>query len=385
MIVKLAIEGFKRFASCEIPLAPLTILTGLNGAGKTTILQALLLAREACQPGATTVSLNGPFGLELGSAQDVLNLETALETSAIEIELDVDSDAAMSFGFDARGETVLHLPITHRPERFLGALGGNERAFTYLSAERLGPRNVLGASARPEEDLGVGVRGEFCAQLLAVQGLKHKVAGARLHPERRGDATAGTLPWGGRPADVFLKYQTEAWLSDIVRPTEIDTTWFPGTSVTALRFRSPGGEWVRAPNMGFGVSYSLPIVLAGLFAPDEDGILVVENPEAHLHPAGQSRMGTFLATLAGAGVQVIVETHSDHVLNGVRRAIGEHRVLDAARALVHFFDARPNGEPEVVPLGFTPAGGVSAWPRRFFDQYQIDVAALSRVRRSRAR
>lgn len=80
--------------------------------------------------------------------------------------------------------------------------------------------------------------------------------------------------------------------------------------------------------MGFGVSYSLPIVLAGLFAP-AGSLLLVENPEAHLHPAGQSQMGTFLAVIAGAGVQVIVETHSDHVLNGVRRAIGEKKVLGA--------------------------------------------------------
>jgi predicted ATPase len=136
--------------------------------------------------------------------------------------------------------------------------------------------------------------------------------------------------------------------------------------------------------MGFGVSYSLPIVLAGLVA-SEDGLLLVENPEAHLHPAGQSRMGTFLATLAAAGVQVLIETHSDHVLNGVRRAIGEHRVLGADRALVHFFDAKGHGQPDVSTMRFTPTGGLSDWPERFFDQFQIDVAALARVRRGPAR
>ncbi len=106
---------------------------------------------------------------------------------------------------------------------------------------------------------------------------------------------------------------------------------------------------MRAPNMGFGVSYSLPIVLAGLFAP-VGGLLIIENPEAHLHPAGQSRMGTFLATLAGDGVQVLVETHSDHVLNGIRRAIGEHLVLGAEHALVHFFDVGDDGQPQTSPL-----------------------------------
>lgn len=372
MISSLKIAGFKGFSSCTLDFARLTVLTGLNGAGKTTTIQALLLAREASLPGATTVPLNGPFGLELGSAQDVLNVSTAVETSEIEVSATLDDGTAASYRLDARDETLLHLPIKTRPDRPPHALGGPHRVFTYLCAERLGPRDVLGASAKPADDLGVGVRGEYCAQVLALHGLKEKVARDRRHPER------------GEDVDAFLKYQVEAWLSDIARPTEIDTVWFPNTSVTALRFRAPGGDWVRAPNMGFGVSYSLPIVLGGLFAP-QGGLLLVENPEAHLHPAGQSRMGTFLATLAAAGVQVVVETHSDHVLNGVRRAIGEHRVLGADKAIVHFFEAKVDGQPDVSTLRFTAAGGLSDWPRRFFDQYQIDVAALARVRRGPAR
>lgn len=369
MITALEITGFKRFSSCKLDFAPLTVLTGLNGAGKTTVIQALLLAREASLSESASVPLNGLFGLELGSAQDVLNLHTAIDSSEIGLTATLDSGAQARFLLDARNETLLHLPIKARePDRAPQALGGPHRAFTYLCAERLGPRDVLSASARPNEDLGVGVRGEYCAHVLAVHGLKEKVDRGRRHPQRPDDV------------DAFLKYQVEAWLSDIARPTEIDTVWFPNTTVTALRFRTPGGEWVRAPNMGFGVSYSLPIVLAGLFTP-VDGLLLVENPEAHLHPAGQSRMGTFLSILAAAGVQVLLETHSDHVLNGIRRAIGEHRILPADRALVHFFDAASDGQPELSTLRFTPTGGLSDWPRRFFDQYQIDVAALSRVRR----
>jgi predicted ATPase len=160
---------------------------------------------------------------------------------------------------------------------------------------------------------------------------------------------------------------------------------FPNTSVTAMRFRAPGGDWVRAPNMGFGLSYSLPVVVAGLVAPQRDALLIVENPEAHLHPAGQSRMGTFLATVAATGVQVLVETHSDHVLNGIRRAIGEHGVLPSSDALVHFFDAKEDGEPQNTALRFSSSGGLNEWPKRFFDQYQVDVAALAKVRRGAAR
>jgi predicted ATPase len=93
-------------------------------------------------------------------------------------------------------------------------------------------------------------------------------------------------------------------------------------------------------------------------------------------------MGHFLAVLAGSGVQVVVETHSDHVVNGIRRAIGEFKVLPYSDAVIHFFDAAADGSPQVFELRVTPTGSISAWPPRFFDQYQIDVAALSKVRRS---
>jgi predicted ATPase len=369
MLTELTIIGFKRFSACTLELAPLTVLTGLNGAGKTTVIQALLLTHEASRPGVQAVPLNGPFGLELGRVQDVLNLDTAVDASEIQLGARFDDGTSARFVLDASDETLLNLPIKVRADQVTQVLGGSYRAFTYLCAERLGPRDVLGTSAQPADDLGVGAQGEYCAQVLALHGLKGKVARDRAHPQRREDF------------DLFLKYQVEAWLSDIARPIEIDTVWFPGTSVTALRFRAPGGDWVRAPNMGFGVSYSLPIVLAGLFAPEQNGLLLIENPEAHLHPAGQSRMGTFLATLAAAGIQMVVETHSDHVLNGIRRAIGEHRILDAEQAIVHFFDVAADGQPLVSTPRFTPTGSLSDWPHKFFDQYQIDVAALARVRR----
>jgi predicted ATPase len=77
---------------------------------------------------------------------------------------------------------------------------------------------------------------------------------------------------------------------------------------------------------------------------------------------------------------VVAETHSDHVLNGIRRAIGERRILSSEQALVHYFDI-DGAKPQ--PLAFTENGGISSWPKGFFDQYQIDISALTRIRRPR--
>lgn len=90
-------------------------------------------------------------------------------------------------------------------------------------------------------------------------------------------------------------------------------------------------------------------------------------------------MGRFLAQMANAGLQVIVETHSDHVLSGIRLAIATGNALKASDAIVHYFaDATAQSEP----LEFTTTGGMSKWPTGFFDQYRLDVARLTRVPRA---
>jgi predicted ATPase len=87
-----------------------------------------------------------------------------------------------------------------------------------------------------------------------------------------------------------------------------------------------------------------------------------------------------LTKIAASGVHIIHETHSDHVLNGIRRAIGEQLLLDANDAIIHFFDT----SLEHHTLSFTPTGGISHWPSGFFDQFQIDISALTRLRRKGA-
>ena len=362
MFIQLQIYGFKMFAKAKFQLAPLTILTGMNGTGKTSLIHALLLIREVTRRGDKVVQLNGPYDLELGSFGDIQNWNTQDQMSFVL----TDKDFRASIWELGGNPTSLYAEIQKHPDQLPPVFKEGERMFQYLCAERFGPRNILGSTALPPEQLEVGFRGEYSAQVLYTLGSLHIDALRRC-------------PGAGEYDAALLKFETESWLSRIARPIQIDTESIAIKTVTALRFRVPDGEWVRPPNMGFGVTYALPVILAGLTA-GKGGILIVENPEAHLHPTGQSQMGFFLASIASAGVQVVLETHSDHVLNGIRRAIGEHHILADDQAIIHFFDV--NGAPP-QPLSFTETGGVAAWPRGFFDQYQLDVTALSRVRRRR--
>lgn len=358
MIDRLIIKGFKRFKNTALTMRRLTVLTGLNGAGKTSVIHALLLMREAIK--SPTVMLSGPCDLQLGTAEDVINWNSA---GVVEFRVE-ENGTSFDWTMNAPTGEARYLAASTTPTVPPLAFKSIPRSFTYLSAERLGPRGSVSASALPPDELEVGVRGEYSAQIIETTGGKPGLPDRR-HPE----ADESSL----------LKYEVEHWLGELTRPLAVEAVHHAGADAYALRFQTPdGGQWVRAPNMGFGVSYALPVIIAGLTAAS-GGLFVIENPEAHLHPSGQSRMGFFLAWLSSKGVQVVVETHSDHVLNGMRRAIGEHDFLSPEDAVVYFFD----GEDDAIQeLHFTDRGSISHWPKGFFDQYQIDVMALGRLRRS---
>ena len=93
-------------------------------------------------------------------------------------------------------------------------------------------------------------------------------------------------------------------------------------------------------------------------------------------------MGEFLAEVATAGAQVIMETHSDHVLNGIRRAV-KKRLLAADDAALHFFRPRGHSEQERLPQVHSPIldsdGNIDSWPDGFFDQFDKDMKLLRRL------
>ena len=100
---------------------------------------------------------------------------------------------------------------------------------------------------------------------------------------------------------------------------------------------------------------------------------MIENPEAHLHPAGQALMGRFLADAAQSGIQILVETHSDHVLNGVRRSVKSDEGITADQVFIHFFRPRSEGGPQIISPLLDDSGNIDYWPEGFFDQFDKDM------------
>jgi len=372
VITEIHLENFKRFRDLSLTCKALTVLTGANGAGKTSILHALLLARQISrQPTRSHVELSGVDTLELGGAEDVINRYSSDENAAVEVRDSHGRSFRWAFRADGSDDIrTLNAEIVAKPVGQLRVLSESAPRFCYLCAERLGPRDVLSASASANDELDVGSRGEFVAQVLA-SFARSRVSEGRFACLRGGKQLSGLL------------HQTESWMAKIVSPIQIDAEWFPNTSVTRLRFKSPGlrTEWTRAPNAGFGISYALPIVVAALRA-EVDGLLLIENPEAHLHPAGQSKIGSFLAQVAADGVQIFLETHSDHVLNGIRVATADRKKASSSeQTIVHFFHAEDDESKMFESMELSGTGQLTAWPKGFFDQAQVDLANLASARR----
>jgi len=146
-----------------------------------------------------------------------------------------------------------------------------------------------------------------------------------------GEDAASVLHWG-RDNQVLDELTLPGVPATLLRQAEERMrTFFPGcglvveqvprvNAVTIGLRTSEDTDFQRPIHVGFGLTQMLPIIVAALSG-EREGILLIENPEVHLHPAGQALVGQFLVDVARAGVQVIVETHSDHVLNGIRRSL----------------------------------------------------------------
>ena len=361
MICSFDVRNFKALKDVTLRLDRLVLLSGVNSSGKSSVLQALRLAELAMTHGPV-VQLNQVMGLELGEATDVLNREAQDQHIELAVHTEGAVDQLRLIAPDDQDRSVALdvLPPFPGPGE-----GRRWQIDTYLGAERVGPRDILEVAPSGGTRVDVGARGEFTAHMLNLFN-RRRVQDALLHP-----STAEV------PRAPTLGSQSEAWLSSIVHPTRIRSSWLPQASAAALQFRDLDvtADWVRPANVGFGLTHCLPIIVAALGS-TPGATFIVENPEAHLHPRAQSEIGKFLVRLAASGVQTIVETHSDHVLNGVRVAVAAEQMLSADDVAIHFFGGAGEGVTEITLNG---SGSLSDWPPGFFDQALEDLAAVSRV------
>lgn len=396
MIHSLHIKNFKPFENQLLEFRSLTLLSGLNGMGKSSVLQSLLLLRQSYQQRLLQtkgLALNGDL-VRIGTAKDALFEEAKEEIISFELVVDYQERKTWTwrFRYDEQADVLRSdtAPITIEIHEF--SLFGDY--FHYLQAERLGPRNVFEMS----EDLvhqhfQIGIRGEYTAHFLTVfgksnintVGLKQigsqTVAKAFERP-KQGEASKLSHP---KAESLSLKDQVEAWMGEISPGTRIHVNPIPGVDLMSLQYSFEMGKDIssryRNTNVGFGITYTLPIIVAVLASPP-DTLILIENPEAHLHPRGQAKMGELLALAASCGVQVVIETHSDHVLNGIRLAVHGGK-LNPEDVQLHYFQRQEKqGQvfTEVISPKIDRNGRIDYWPDGFFDEWEKDLITLLKPR-----
>ncbi len=383
MLTRIDLQHFKCFETLKLPLRPLTLLSGANASGKSSVLQALVLLHQTMREHewSSRLMLNGST-TRLGTVSDVIDqvygrrdcgislfdgdaswFQWEFEGERDEMSLAVRrarGETGRSEGWDVDESQPLHylLPTPSTEQSKKNSLTGRLRGLTYLTAERLGPREHY-TFDDPQLTPVVGSRGEYAVSV--------------LHSGRDTRVLDGLVIQDLPPTRYR---QVEARMESFFPGCVLAVEKVPRVNAVTLGIRtSKNTDFHRPVHTGFGLTQVLPIVVAALSA-SSGGLLLIENPEVHLHPAGQASMGGFLAEVASTGVQVVIETHSDHVLNGIRRAV-KNGALTSDNVALHFFRARRDERTDSAPQVESPTidahGNIDNWPDGFFDQFDKDM------------
>lgn len=270
MIDHIHLNGYKSFGDTSISLKKLTILAGLNSSGKSSVIQAIEMAETYRRTGSRSFLIN-----KHGSAKELTN------QSFNRFTIDIVSDYySIHLDTDA-GKSGIHGDVIDN--------------IFYLEAGRLGGSNSIEIYS---EDSEIGSRGENVIKCIDAHWSDVLPKYIRHHKSE---------------GDTFL-FNLKAWLNMISPNVKFD---YKVNELSDDSYSTYNG--FRTSNVGFGLSYTLPVIAMLLRASMlPSSVVLIENPEAHLHPKGQTEMGRLIACAVKAGVQVIVETHSDHLFDGIR-------------------------------------------------------------------
>ncbi|ELA7286601.1 AAA family ATPase [Vibrio parahaemolyticus] len=338
MLSEIKLKDFKSLTRETLKFSPLTIVTGINSSGKSTVIQSILLSIRHAR-------LENKYKMEsLTKYLDDFKQIRNKNNNAKEIKIDIVSDEGKHElfitidGVKSEGELNfgIDLPIDDlSPELF------------YLTANRQGPEEVVAISSSK-----VGSSGQF------VFGYFDSVKDKALPEDLCCFKESRTLA-----------YQVGQWLSQITdTKTELKTESLSSSQVKVYFEDATLGQ-VSPCNLGAGMSYVAKVIILCLVAKKGD-LVIIENPEIHLHPKAQAALGVFFSFIASSGIQLVVETHCEHLINKVRHQVFE-KALEKDQVVIHY---KANIEKEFQQLFLNGNGhyidqnnDLVSFPQGFFD------------------
>jgi len=377
MINHLTLKNFKIHKEADLPLANLNILTGLNGTGKSSVIQSLLLLRQSYLNNnalAKGLLLNGDL-INIGTGKDAFHISSG---KLLEFSLLFDNRKKINWKFksNTNDDFLLQAKYLKSLKNYsLEKISLFNQNFQYISAEHIGQmenhtRNSLMVKYNRQISEKFG-RGEYVVHFLEKYGSDEVVSELLHHP---------------KAINHQLLKQTDAWLGEISPgiATEIQANPFNESQLYLhFTYKTQGDDnhEFKPENVGFGVSYVLPIIAAVLSA-RKGSLILIENPEAHLHPSGQAKLAQLFALAAQSGIQLIIETHSDHIINGTLVAVKKYETegkgISRDNVKIHFFSRDENEHAsKIEQLPVLEGGRIRHPPYGFFDQIKQDIKILA--------
>ena len=382
MFISLNLINFKCFKRLEKPIlfSQVNILTGSNGRGKSTIFQALLLLAQSYKAGKDfqSLKLNDKF-LKLGSFRDIVNGGDIEKEIRIILSTDNTKYNCLDFACQGKNDSIEALidniyvdkvPMVADASSFVTdaslADTNNNSVFTrpiytptstyesfsqlvnvfFISADRRGPVNDVKMFEGAVGDQ-IGVHGEKVLNSLY---------------ERKED----------------FQNQVASHLSTIMGGASIHVNSTDFENIRMWIDSRDESNGFKPINVGFGYSYILPLIILPLIIP-EGSKLFIENPEAHLHPGGQSRLMNFLVNKAKERkLQLFIETHSEHVINAVRKESVDTKSQLSNNDVSIYFLEQGKEQPSITSIKIDERGNLSDFPVDFFDQERQDLLDIMR-------
>ena len=368
MINNIVIKDFKIHSNLDIELGNITLLTGQNGMGKSSVIQALLLLRQSYTGTYPMEGLNLKGNLaDLGVANDVECHSCSDGVLSIELR-DNTNKQLFQFSYDIDSlETYLPAINIDSQSRDYTKCSLFTSDFQYISASRLGPQkgyerdtNVVQIEKQISK---VNGQSEYAVHFLNHFGNKIHCIPELLYDDQNND---------------LLSTQVQLWMQKVSPRVHVNIEPNGNDFKLNYKFSREGNsmtEPMSAVNVGFGISYVLPIIIAVLSA-KPGALLLIENPEAHIHPRAQAELMKLLMKAAKAGIQIIIETHSDHIMNGSLVAIvNDPEYLSIVKA--YYFERDENMHTsKPCKLEILKDGRIANPPKGFFDQIDIDMRTI---------
>ena len=234
---------------------------------------------------------------------------------------------------------------------FFEGINLRERKLQYLSCHRVGPQNVYEKNMSMED--GIGTEGQY-----AVAYLNQHHADV-IEPE-----------FCKNNMDYTLLGQVNWWLSYMV-DAEISTGEILGADLVKANYTMYDAVQIRPMNIGSGISYLVSVLIVCLSSPKES-IIVMENPEIHLHPSAQAKLCEFLYFVSQNQRQLFIESHSDHIFNGFRAGIASGE-MEKDAVNIQFISLDEEHTSQALKVRIGRMGRIENQRKDLFDQFDIDL------------